>query len=134
MSRTLPISLAAGLAAAVLVTAAAAQAQPLAVHKTTLQEQAFPAPTWRTVTVRTVIDPRGEVAPHTHPGAEMAYVLAGKGALVIKGAPPRALTPGDSFSIPEGEVHSVRNSGAGALTLLSTYVVEKDKPIASPAP
>lgn len=109
-----------------------AQAQE-GYHRTTLQRQDFPGATYQTVTVRTVIDRGAQVPPHTHPGAEMAYVLAGKGALSVKGAPTQRLAAGDSFSIPEGEVHAVRNMGPGPLTLLSTYVVERAKPIASPA-
>ena len=41
---------------------------------------------------------------------------------------------GDSFAIPPRTVHSVKNTGGGALTMLSTYVVEQGQPIASPAP
>ena len=118
----------------VLTFASAAGAQPNAVHKTTLQDRPFPSPVYHTATVRTVVDTGGEVAPHTHPGIEMGYVLVGQAALNVRGQPSRALSPGDSFSIPPRTVHSVRNVGAGALTMLSTYVVDKDQPIASPAP
>lgn len=122
------------IAAALLSLASLAGAQPDAVHKTTLQDQPFPPPTYHTATVRTVVDPGGEVVPHTHPGLEMGYVLAGKAVLQVAGSPPRSLSAGDSFSIPARRVHSVRNAGPGPLTMLSTYVVEKGQPIASPAP
>jgi quercetin dioxygenase-like cupin family protein len=120
-------------AVAALSVASAASAQDT-FHKTTLQQQAFPGSTYSTVTVRTVIDPKGQVGRHTHPGAEMGYVLSGQGAITVRDAKPRALKAGDSFSMPQGTVHAVRNTGAKPLVLLSTYVVEKDKPIASPAP
>jgi quercetin dioxygenase-like cupin family protein len=119
---------------AALLLASAAAAQPDTVHKTTLQDVLFPPPIYHTATVRTVVDPGGEVAPHTHPGIEMGYILEGQAVLDVRGQPPRALAAGDSFSIPPRTVHSVKNAGPGALTMVSTYVVEKGQPIASPAP
>lgn len=131
MDRRMNLSLC--LAAVAALSTASAAAGKETFHKTTLQQQAFPGAVYQTVTVRTVIDPGGEVAPHTHPGLEMAYVLAGQGTVAVKGAAARPLKVGDSFAMPEGTVHSVRNTGAKPLVLLSTYVVEKAKPIASPA-
>jgi quercetin dioxygenase-like cupin family protein len=128
----LSLVLTAALAAVTL--APAAGAQPSAVHKATLQDQPFPPPRYHTVTVRTVVDPAGLVAPHTHPGLEMGYVLEGRALLKVAGQPPRSLAAGDSFAIPVRTVHSVQNAGSGALTMLSTYVVERGQPIASPAP
>jgi len=122
------------LSLAALGLASAAGAQPEAVHKTTLQDRPFPPPIYHSVTVRTVVDPGGEVAPHTHPGVEMGYVLQGRAVLKVKGQPPLSLVAGDSFSVPPRTVHSVQNLGPGALTMLSTYVVERGQPIASPAP
>jgi quercetin dioxygenase-like cupin family protein len=121
-------------ALAALLLASAAAAQPNTVHKTTLQDAPFPPPAYHSATVRTVVDPGGEVAPHTHPGVEMGYVLEGNAVLSVRGQPPRSLAAGDSFSIPPRTVHSVKNAGPGALTMLSTYVVLKGQPIASPAP
>ena len=126
-----------GAVAAVLIGIAAigsVSGASAAVHKTQLQSVDFPDPTFRTVTVRTVIDPGDQVKPHTHPGLEMAYVISGKGRLMRAGAPQRLLNAGDSFSMPEGTVHSVTNVGHSPLTIVSTYVVNRNKPLASPAP
>jgi quercetin dioxygenase-like cupin family protein len=124
-----------GLAALfALSLAPPAGAQPSAVHKTTLQDTPFPPPVYHTVTVKTLVDPGGEVAPHTHPGLEMGYVLDGQATLNVSGQPLRSLGAGDSFTIPPRTVHSVQNTGPGPLTMLSTYVVELGQPIASPAP
>lgn len=122
------------LALIALSLASAAGAQTTAVHKTTLQDIPFPLPQYHTTTIRTVVDRGGVVAPHTHPGVEMGYVLDGQALLKISGQPPRSLAAGDSFSVPQRTVHSVENTGSGALTMLSTYVVEKGQPVASPAP
>jgi quercetin dioxygenase-like cupin family protein len=122
-----------GLAALIFI-ASAAGAQTSAVHKTTLQDVPFPPPQYHTTTIRTVVDRGGVVEPHTHPGVEMGYVLDGQAVLKIRGQPPRALAAGDSFAVPARTIHSVENTGLGALTMLSTYVVEKGQPVASPAP
>jgi quercetin dioxygenase-like cupin family protein len=121
-------------AIAAVSLASAAAAQPNMVHKTTLQDRPFPPPHYHTATVRTVVDPGGMVAPHTHPGIEMAYILDGRAVLKVRGQPPRSVSAGDSFSIPVRVVHSVQNTGPGALTMVSTYVVKLGQPIASPAP
>jgi hypothetical protein len=63
------------------------------------------------------------VARHTHPGIESAYVLEGGFELPIQGQPTRTIKPGDGFQIPPETPH------AGGIT----YVVEKGKPLASPA-
>jgi quercetin dioxygenase-like cupin family protein len=131
---TLAARLGLALALAALALAPAAGAQPSAVHKTTLQDQPFPAPKYHSVTVRTLVDAGGEVAPHTHPGLEMGYVLEGQAVLKVAGQPLRTLYGGDSFAILPRTVPSLKNAGPGALTVLSTYVVEQGQPIASPAP
>ena len=118
--------------AATLMIATAAMAQSTAVHRTTLQELPFPAPEFHTVTVRVVVDPGGTVALHTHPGAEMGYVLSGTALVDVKNQASRNLQAGDSFAVPINVVHSVHNTGKGPLTLLSTYVVKVDQPIATP--
>ncbi len=114
-------------------TAAAGLAQPGAVHKTTLQTLPFPQPVYATTMVKTVVDPGGLVAPHTHPGVELAFIAAGQAEVKIAGRPDQSLTAGDSFSVPAQTVHSVKNSGSVPLTLVSTYVVDQSKPIAAPA-
>jgi quercetin dioxygenase-like cupin family protein len=120
--------------AAALGPAPPALGQVSPVHKTTLQDVPFPPPKHHSVTVRTVIDPGGETPRHMHPGVEMGYVLSGEALLTIAGQTPRSLAAGDAFSIPAYTPHSVRNTGAGPLTMLSTYVIDKAKPIVIPAP
>ena len=84
--------------------------------------------------MKTTVDQGGTVLPHTHPGVEMSYLLEGQGVLKVQGQPDRTLASGDSFSIPAVTVHSLTNTGPGALTIVTTYVLEKDKPLATPVP
>ena len=75
----------------------------------------------------------GAAAPkHTHPGEEVAYVLEGQVVLEIEGKPPATLQAGDVFFVPAGTVHSAKNPGTTPAKILSTYIVEKGKPLATP--
>jgi quercetin dioxygenase-like cupin family protein len=75
----------------------------------------------------------GAGAPkHTHPGEEVGYVLEGQVVLEVEGKPPATMQAGDVFFIPAGTVHSARNAGANPAKVLSTYIVEKGKPLATP--
>lgn len=109
-----------------------AQAQQVGVRRSTLQEQRFPAPRFHTITVRVELAKAAKVAPHRHPGIEMAYIVAGEARLAL-GRQVRRLTAGDSFSVPSGAVHALSNVGEHPLIVLSTYVLEVGKPIATPA-
>jgi quercetin dioxygenase-like cupin family protein len=119
--------------AAVLLAAGSGAAAPVTFHRTTMEDQPFPAP-YHTTTVRTVVAVHGAVPPHTHPGLEMAYILRGKAEFDIAGQLPLTLPAGDSVAITEGRVHGVRNVGSGPLIILSTYVLKVGEPLASPAP
>jgi len=44
------------------------------------------------------------------------------------------LKAGDSYSIPAGVVHDAKVHGDKALKVLGIYVVDKTRPLASPAP
>jgi len=73
------------------------------------------------------------VPRHTHPGVENSTLLEGGGVLVVKGVSDRTAKPGDSFQIPYETPHLFRN-GPAKTRLVAVYVVEKDKPLATPAP
>lgn len=117
----------AGLAA----TEASAQAAG-GVTRTILQQTELPGGTHVVILVAAEVAPGAEVARHTHPGIESAYVLEGECTLQIAGSEDRTLRPGDGFQIPAGAVHGVKN-GPRATKLAITYTVEKGKPLALPA-
>jgi quercetin dioxygenase-like cupin family protein len=68
---------------------------------------------------------------HTHPGEEVAYVLEGQVSFEAEGKPPLTLKAGDVFFVPAGQVHSAKNVGTTPAKILSTYIVEKGKPLAA---
>ena len=79
------------------------------------------------------IGPGGAAGRHTHPGIETGYVLEGEADLLIDGKPPLRLKAGESYSIPAGVVHDAKVHGDKSLKVLGIYVVDKTKPLASPA-
>ena len=98
-----------------------------------LQKTEYPGDKYVCVLVEVEIDPHALVARHTHPGVESSYIVSGASTLSVKGQPDRELKTGDGFQIPPEVPHSVRN-GPGKTIVSATYIVEKDKPLASPAP
>ncbi|MCO5401717.1 cupin domain-containing protein [Ralstonia soli] len=86
------------------------------------------------VVARIEVAPDGQVGRHTHPGEEISYVAEGEVELSVDGRAPRLVKAGESFIIPAGTVHSAHNAGNAPARLVGVYVVEKGKPLASPAP
>ena len=61
------------------------------------------------------------------------YFSTGGGTLSVKGQPDRFVKAGEGFQIPPEVPHKVQN-GPERTHVIVTYIVEKDKPLASPAP
>ena len=118
--------------ASVCALAAAALAQD-AVVRTPLQKSEFPGAEHATHLMVVTVAPGGLVAPHTHPGIEMGYLQEGEAVLSVAGQPDRQLKAGDSYLIPAGAVHSAKNTGSTPVKVIASFVVEKAKPLASPA-
>ncbi len=111
-----------------------AQAQSAGgLKRTILQKTEFPGDKYVTILVAVEIEPGFTVARHTHPGVESAYLMDGELALFVKGAPDRKVKAGEGFQIPPEVPHGAKN-GDKPSKLAVTYVVEKGKPLASPAP
>jgi len=108
----------------------AQQAPP--IKRTPLQKFDVPGTNYETVIGLAEIAPNVSVGRHTHPGPESGYVLDGDFTLLIEGQAPLTLKAGDSYKVPSGAVHDARSGDKGA-KVIATYVVEKGKPLASPA-
>jgi quercetin dioxygenase-like cupin family protein len=92
-----------------------------------------PAPGYVTLLVEAEIEAGVPVGRHMHPGVESAYVLEGGFELPIEGQETRNLKPGDGFQVPASTPHAGGKPGSAKTRVLITYVVEKGKPLASPA-
>ncbi|HSP38768.1 MAG TPA: cupin domain-containing protein [Frankiaceae bacterium] len=68
---------------------------------------------------------------HTHPGEEIGYILAGTVEMRIQGEPTLTLHAGDPFLVPPGKPHSALDVGPGSGQMLSTYIVELGRPLAT---
>lgn len=86
------------------------------------------------VVARVEVSPGTYAGRHTHPGDEISYVLEGEAELLIDGQPPRIVKAGESFVIPAGVIHDAHNATDKPIKLVGVYVVEKGKPLATPAP
>jgi quercetin dioxygenase-like cupin family protein len=111
-----------------------ADAQAPTFKRTVLQQGDLSTPGREAVMALAEIQPNGASGRHTHPGEEVAYVLAGPMILEIDGKPAKTLQTGEVFLIPAGTVHNARNTGSGVAKVVATYVVEKGKPVATPVP
>ena len=70
---------------------------------------------------------------HTHPGDIFGYVQEGTLTLGVEGQPTVTVKAGEVFFVPAGKVHWGENAGKTPVKVLATFVVEKGKPLTSPA-
>jgi quercetin dioxygenase-like cupin family protein len=121
------------LALTVVAVAGTAVAQQGGIKRTPLQKVEFPDG-YVTVTGIAEIPVGGSAGRHTHPGIESGYLLEGEAEILVDGEPAKKLKAGDSYTIPAGAVHDAKVHGDKAAKVLAVYVVDKTKPLASPAP
>lgn len=86
------------------------------------------------VVAKVEVAPGSRAGRHTHPGDEISYISEGEVDLLIDGQPPRTLKAGETFVVPAGVIHDAHNASNGTVKLIGVYVVEKGKPLATPAP
>ena len=120
-------------AGGVLLAEMGKPAQAAGLTRTVLNRIDYPGSNMVTLQMLVEIEPGFLVPRHTHPGVENATVLEGGGVLGVKGQPDQTVGAGDSFQIPVETPHLLR-TGPTKTRIVSVYVVEKDKPLASPAP
>jgi quercetin dioxygenase-like cupin family protein len=113
--------------------AGALVAQAPALQRTIVQKADVSVPGREAVVARVEVAPGGVAGWHTHPGDEISYVMEGEAELMVGGQPTRVVKAGEAFVIPAGTVHNARNSSKSPVKLVGVYVVEKGKPLASPA-
>jgi quercetin dioxygenase-like cupin family protein len=107
---------------------------PGAIVRTPVHRAASSFPGADAVVMRIALAPGAHAGRHTHPGDEIGYVLEGEGLLLVDGAAPRLLRAGDAFVVQAGVVHDAHNPGGATMRLVGVFMVDKDKPLATPAP
>jgi quercetin dioxygenase-like cupin family protein len=119
---------------AVVFATGALVAQNPGIQRTILQRKDISVPGREAVIARVEIAPGASAGRHTHPGEEISYILEGQGDVLVDGQPVLHVKPGDSFVIPNGAIHDAHNTGTAPLRLVGVYLVDKSKPLATPAP
>jgi len=121
-----------------IATDASAQTPPATngtpgVTRKILSQTDGPTPGYVTLVVDIEIEPGVMIGRHTHPGIESAYMLDGGFDLPIEGQQTVAFKPGMGVVVPANTPHAGGKNGDKKSHILSTYIVEKGKPLASPA-
>ena len=116
-----------------VATGAEAETNPTPGLKRTLLKQTDgPVEGYVTIEMRVDIEPGATVARHTHPGVESGFVVEGSLEFAVDGEATRTVSAGDAIQVATGVPHGGKN-GPAKTVVVSTYVVEKGKPLASPA-
>jgi quercetin dioxygenase-like cupin family protein len=107
---------------------------PGGIKRTVLQKVEVPGSNYEVIMAVAEI-PAGvaSIGRHTHPGIEIGTLLDGETTLELEGQPVRVVKPGESYQVPAGVPHDAK-TGAAPGKVLAVYIVEKGKPLATPAP
>ena len=125
MTRMMVAVLIAGSGLALHVT----HAEQPGIKRTDALRHDLGVPGREVIQVRVDFDPGVAFGKHSHPGAEVAYVLEGTLEYQLEGEPPVTLKAGEALFIPAGTIHAAKNVGTGNAAELATYIVEKGKPL-----
>lgn len=106
--------------------------QTQAIKRIPLQRFDVPGTNYETVIGMAEIAPNVTIGRHTHPGPESGFLLEGELVLLVEGEPEKKVATGESYKVPPAAIHDARTGPNGA-KVVATYVVEKGKPLASPA-
>ena len=113
------------------VTVGSAIAQQAGIKRTVLRSIDFPAG-YTTVTAIVEIAPGACAGRHTHPGVDSGYVIQGDFVLKVDAKPEQTFKAGDSFETQPLMPHDA--CSVSGTKLVDTWVIERGKPLASPAP
>jgi quercetin dioxygenase-like cupin family protein len=113
------------------VIATSAIAQQAGIKRTVIRSIDFP-PGYTTVTAIVELAPGICSGRHTHPGIDSGFVMQGDFVLKIDGKPEQTFKANDSFETSPQMPHDA--CSVSGTKLIDTWVIEKGKPLASPAP
>jgi quercetin dioxygenase-like cupin family protein len=120
--------------ASLSITAVAthAYAQVGLERKIVLQQDAG-IPGYETVLAEVSIAVGGREGRHWHSGTLVGYILEGELTLELEGKPTKTVKAGEAVLIEPLQVHEGLNKGSVPIKALVTFVVEKGKPLTTPA-
>lgn len=109
---------------------AAAAASP--IKRTILQRMDVPGTNLELIYASVEITAGFKAGRHSHPGIVMAQVVEGEFWIHFDGQPERIVRAGESLTVPDRAIHNEGALGTAA-KLTAVYVLEKGRPLASPA-
>ena len=120
--------------ASLSITAVArhADAQVGLERKIVLQQDAA-IPGYETVLAEVSIAVGGREGRHWHSGTLVGYILEGELTLELEGKPTKIVKAGEAVLIEPLQVHEGFNKGNVPIKALATFIVEKGKPLTTPA-
>ena len=107
-----------------------AQAPP--IKRTVLQRADVPGTNLEVIYATVEIAANFKAGRHNHPGVVIGHVVEGDFWFHEDGQPERVLRAGESLTLADRAVHN-EGSTDKPVKLNAVYVVEKGKPLASPA-
>jgi len=119
---------------ALSVGAVADDAKPQPERKILEHHDQSGVPDKEVVVGTATLPPGTAIGFHEHPGDEAGYIIKGSIIWKRRGQPDKTLKAGDSFFNPRGTVHSVAAADSGESVVISTWIVDKGKPMATPVP
>jgi quercetin dioxygenase-like cupin family protein len=118
---------------AILAMIAVSGAEQPAAKWTELQRHDIPGTGREGVTMAIEIPPGVTSARHSHPGEDFGYLIEGTIVLMVDGKPPLTVKAGETFFTERGHIHCARNIGTTIARAVDTYIVDKGKPVVTPA-
>jgi quercetin dioxygenase-like cupin family protein len=128
MVKTLVLAL-----AVVLAGMAPTAAQQSGSKRSVLQKADVPGTIYESVFVMVEAPGGAQVGRHSHPGTEQGTLIEGEITIMLEGEPDKTYRSGDSWLIPAGVIHDAKVGAMGSKAIV-IYIVEKGKPLATPAP
>lgn len=119
------------ICAAALAPSSGAQ---VGIERKTLLQHDLAVPGYETILAEVTLGVGGREGRHSHAGTLVGYILEGELSLELEGQATRTLRAGDSVHIAPRQIHEGINTGSVPVKALVTFIVEKGKPLSSPAP
>lgn len=120
------------LATFLVATAPRSEAQT-GIERKTLLQQDLAVPGYETRLLEVTIPAGMREGKHFHPGTVVVYVLEGELTVELEKLPTKIVKAGESLVIAPGQVHEGINNGSVSGKLIATFIVEKGKPLTTPA-
>jgi quercetin dioxygenase-like cupin family protein len=109
-------------------------AQPqVGLERKTQLQQDLDIPGYEVLLMQVTLAVGGREGRHTHNGTLVGHLLEGELTIEVEGQPTKVYKAGDSALIEPGKVHEAINTGSVPSKVIAMFVVEKGKPLSTPA-